>query len=66
MALTKQTSVCRGLQPSAYEFRFANGKIDRIDTCEDGDKVYVKVLDYKTGSKAFDVVAPVSWTPACS
>lgn len=28
-----------------------------IDLCKDGDKVYVKVLDYKTGSKAFDVVA---------
>ena len=55
-ALTKQLSA-GDFQPSAYEFRFANGKIDRIDTCEDGDKVYVKVLDYKTGSKAFDVVA---------
>lgn len=55
-ALTKQ--LARGdFQPSAYEFRFANGKIDRIDTCEDDGKVYVKVLDYKTGSKAFDVVA---------
>ncbi len=43
--------------PEFYEFRFQNGKIDRIDTCEDGDKVYVKVLDYKTGSRAFDVVA---------
>lgn len=44
-------------KPSAYEMRFENGKIDRIDTCVDGDKVYVKVLDYKTGSKAFDVVS---------
>ena len=44
-------------EPAAYEFRFKNGKIDRIDTCEDGDKVYVKVMDYKTGSRAFDVVA---------
>lgn len=31
------------------------GKIDRIDICEDGDKVYVKVIDYKTGKKAFDI-----------
>ncbi|MGN1192094.1 MAG: helicase-exonuclease AddAB subunit AddB [Dorea sp.] len=44
-------------RPEAYEMRFAGGKIDRIDSCEDGDKVYVKVMDYKTGSKAFDVVA---------
>lgn len=28
-----------------------------MDVCETEDKVYVKVLDYKTGSKAFDVVA---------
>ncbi len=43
--------------PSAYELRFGNGKIDRIDTCEDGDRLYVKVLDYKTGGTAFDVAA---------
>ncbi|MGN1266807.1 MAG: PD-(D/E)XK nuclease family protein [Dorea sp.] len=55
-ALTSQLS--RGdFVPSDYELRFRGGKIDRIDTCEDGDKIYVKVLDYKTGSKAFDVVA---------
>ena len=44
-------------EPSAYELRFGNGKIDRIDTCEDEDRLYVKVLDYKTGGTAFDVVA---------
>ena len=55
-ALTKQLSG-GDFEPSAYEMRFGNGKIDRIDTCVDGDKVYVKVLDYKTGSKAFDAAA---------
>lgn len=55
-ALTKQLSA-GDFQPSAYEFRFGNGKIDRIDTCVDEDKVYVKVLDYKTGSRTFDVTA---------
>jgi len=55
-ALTKQLEA-GDFEPSAYEFRFENGKIDRIDTCADEDKVYVKVLDYKTGSKAFDVSA---------
>ena len=29
----------------------------RIDTCAGEDKVYVKVVDYKTGKKAFDVTA---------
>ncbi len=55
-ALTNQLS--RGdFQPAEYELRFQGGKIDRIDLCEDGDKVYIKVVDYKTGSKKFDVVA---------
>ena len=43
--------------PESYELRFFGGKIDRVDVCETEDKVYVKVVDYKTGSKAFDVVA---------
>lgn len=33
------------------------GRIDRIDTCEIDDKVYVKVMDYKSGHKKFDVVS---------
>ena len=55
-ALTKQLAA-GDFKPAAYELRFANGKIDRVDTCEDGDCVYVKVIDYKTGSKSFDVTA---------
>ena len=31
------------------------GKIDRVDVCETEDQVYVKVIDYKTGVKAFDL-----------
>ncbi len=30
------------------------GRIDRIDTSTDGDVVYVRVTDYKTGSVTFD------------
>lgn len=55
-ALTKQLAA-GDFKSAAYELRFANGKIDRVDTCEDGDCVYVKVIDYKTGSKSFDVTA---------
>lgn len=33
------------------------GRIDRIDTYEEADKVYVKVIDYKSGSKSFDIVS---------
>ena len=31
------------------------GKIDRVDICEDDENVYVKIIDYKTGEKAFDL-----------
>ena len=31
------------------------GKIDRVDVCEDEEHVYVKIMDYKTGTKAFDL-----------
>lgn len=39
------------------EVCFEGGKIDRIDTCEGKDQVFVKVTDYKTGSKSFDMTA---------
>lgn len=33
------------------------GRIDRIDVREEEDRVYVKVIDYKSGHKRFDVAA---------
>ncbi|MDO5344352.1 MAG: helicase-exonuclease AddAB subunit AddB [Lachnospiraceae bacterium] len=33
------------------------GRIDRIDVCEEKDRVYVKVIDYKSGNTSFDLVA---------
>ena len=33
------------------------GRIDRIDTYEEDDKVYVRVMDYKSGSASFDLTA---------
>lgn len=33
------------------------GRIDRIDTYEDESHVYVKVIDYKSGNKKFDLAA---------
>ncbi len=33
------------------------GRIDRVDTCEEKDKVYVKVIDYKSGTRKFDLAA---------
>lgn len=55
-ALTKQ--MAQGdFRPSGFELKFGSGKIDRIDTCEDDGNVYVKVTDYKTGMKSFDITA---------
>ena len=55
-------------EPAAFEVevnsRFAlpdggamnlKGRIDRLDTCEDGDTIYVKIMDYKSGSTSFDL-----------
>ena len=33
------------------------GRIDRVDTCEAEDVVYVKIIDYKSGSRRFDLAA---------
>lgn len=57
-ALTKQLEKGDFI-PGGYELKFGSGKIDRIDICEDGadNCVYVKVTDYKTGMKSFDITA---------
>lgn len=33
------------------------GRIDRLDTYEDEDNVYVKIIDYKSGNTAFDILS---------
>ena len=33
------------------------GRIDRIDTCREGDTTYVKVIDYKSGDVSLDIDA---------
>ncbi|MCR5420634.1 MAG: PD-(D/E)XK nuclease family protein [Lachnospiraceae bacterium] len=33
------------------------GRIDRMDICKDNEKVYVKIIDYKSGNKNFDLAA---------
>ena len=32
------------------------GRIDRVDTYETPDKVYVKIIDYKSGNTSFSLV----------
>ena len=67
-ALTKQLEKGDFI-PEAYEMSYdskrmdledgnamrLHGKIDRVDLCETEDEVLVKVIDYKTGVKAFDL-----------
>ena len=42
---------------SQQEKMHLQGRIDRIDVAEDEDRVYVKVIDYKSGNKQFDLAA---------
>lgn len=42
---------------SDQEKMHLQGRIDRIDVAEDEDHVYVKVIDYKSGSRQFDLAA---------
>lgn len=56
-------------KPVAYEMGFQrvesvddlelhlHGRIDRLDTYEENQKIYVKVIDYKSGDKDFDIVS---------
>ena len=42
---------------SEKEALHLRGRIDRMDVCEDGGRVYVKIIDYKSGSTSFDLLA---------
>ena len=42
---------------SEEEKMHLQGRIDRIDVSEDAEHVYVKVIDYKSGNKRFDLAA---------
>lgn len=45
------------LELSPKEVMSLRGQIDRIDICEAGEQVLVKVIDYKSGHKRFDPAA---------
>lgn len=55
-AMTKQLKHGE-FHPDGHEIEFESGKIDRIDICESGDEIYVKIIDYKTGKTEFDMTA---------
>lgn len=41
--------------PTEYELRVTHGRIDRVDTLRNENKLYVKVIDYKSGNKTFRI-----------
>lgn len=42
---------------SESEALHLRGRIDRLDLCQDEEHVYVKIIDYKSGSTSFDLAA---------
>uniref|UniRef100_UPI004056CD39 helicase-exonuclease AddAB subunit AddB n=1 Tax=Acetatifactor sp. TaxID=1872090 RepID=UPI004056CD39 len=42
---------------SEHEKMHLQGRIDRVDVAETDDRVYVKIIDYKSGNKQFDLAA---------
>lgn len=44
-------------EPEGFEVSFGGGRIDRLDILKEDGKVYVKIIDYKTGNTSFDLVA---------
>ncbi|MGL5438112.1 MAG: helicase-exonuclease AddAB subunit AddB [Lachnospiraceae bacterium] len=42
---------------SEEEVLHLRGRIDRLDLCHDEEHVYVKIIDYKSGSTSFDLAA---------
>ena len=45
------------IELSDQEKMHLQGRIDRIDVAEDEEHVYVKVIDYKSGNRQFDLAA---------
>lgn len=48
-----------GFVPTEYELRVEHGRIDRVDLLERDGKIYVKVIDYKSGNKKFSITDTV-------
>jgi ATP-dependent helicase/nuclease subunit B len=62
--LTQQLKAGK-FEPQLYEQFFAHadqylnlhGRIDRLDLYEESNRIYVKVIDYKSGSTSFDLMS---------
>ena len=40
--------------PSEFELKLKEGRIDRVDKMSDDGDIYIKVIDYKSGNTSFD------------
>lgn len=47
---------CGKFVPEGFEVSIGGGRIDRLDVLKEDRKVYVKVIDYKSGNTSFDLV----------
>ena len=43
--------------PEGFEVSIGGGRIDRLDVLKEDKKVYVKIIDYKSGNTSFDLVS---------
>lgn len=57
VTFTAQDTKAMNLRLSEEEILRLKGKIDRMDVFDDGEKCYVKIIDYKSGKKKFDLAA---------
>ncbi|MCR4907699.1 MAG: PD-(D/E)XK nuclease family protein [Lachnospiraceae bacterium] len=59
LRILKDQQASGGFRPEYFEkeFHIGNlfGRIDRLDLAESGGKVYLSVIDYKSGNKDFDL-----------
>ena len=42
-------------EPDSFELAFEGGRIDRVDISREGNLIYVKIVDYKSGSTEFSL-----------
>lgn len=55
--ILKRHIIAGEFEPTYYEMEVEHGKVDRVDLFENPEdgKIYVKVIDYKSGKKKFDI-----------
>ncbi|MBR2527263.1 MAG: PD-(D/E)XK nuclease family protein [Blautia sp.] len=44
-------------EPESFELAVEGGRIDRVDIDESDGRIWIKVIDYKTGSTSFDLAS---------